>query len=159
MDPLTHALASYTLKRSAFPRAPRTTTIAMLLAGTLADLDFLRAYVSPSAYLTFYRTCFHSLLAALLISGLVSLPFVLRKPAAPDKPNPLFPIFVAAFAACVLHLLLDLCQSTGVELFWPISSRRFALDWLPDLDLWILGILLAGILLPTLGRLVTDEIG
>ena len=159
MDPLTHALASYTLKRSVFPRAPRTTTIAMLLAGTLADLDFLSAYVSPSAYLTCYRTYFHSLLAALLISGLVSLPFFLRKPAAPDKPNPLFPILAAAFAASALHLLLDLCQSTGVELFWPISSRRFALDWLPDLDLWILGILLAGILLPSLGRLVTDEIG
>jgi len=32
-------------------------------------------------------------------------------------------------------------------------------DWLPHLDLWILGILLAGILFPTLSRLVTEEIG
>jgi hypothetical protein len=39
MDPLTHALASYTLKRAAFPRAPRSTTIAMLIAGTVADID------------------------------------------------------------------------------------------------------------------------
>src|SRR5258707_180240 len=31
--------------------------------------------------------------------------------------------------------------------------------WLPRLDLWILGILLAGILLPALSRLVTEEIG
>jgi inner membrane protein len=159
MDPFTHALASYTLKRSAFPRAPRSTTIAMLLAGTLADLDFLSAYVSPSAYLTIYRTYFHSLLAAVLISALVALPFVPRKPASPDKPNPLFPIFTAALAAAILHLLLDLCQSTGVEILWPISNRRFALDWLPDLDLWILGILLAGILLPSLSGLVTEEIG
>src|SRR4029077_9927795 len=45
------------------------------------------------------------------------------------------------------------------ELFWPISARRFALDWLPPLDLWILGILLAGILLPSLSRLVPEEIG
>src|SRR5258707_14655151 len=99
MDPLTHALASYTLKRSAFPRAPRATTIAMLLAGTLADLDFLSAYVNPSAYLNFYRTYFHSFIATLLISALVSIPFVLRKPATPDRPNRLFPIFAAAFAA------------------------------------------------------------
>jgi hypothetical protein len=54
---------------------------------------------------------------------------------------------------------MDLCQSTGVELFWPFSPRRFAFDWLPHLDLWILGILLAGILLPMLSRLVTEEIG
>jgi len=159
MDPLTHALASYTLKRSAFPRAPRATTIAMLLAGTLADLDFLSAYVSPSAFLTFYRTYSHSLFGALLISILVVLPFVRRKPASPDKPTPPFPIFAAALSASILHLLLDLCQSKGVEFFWPISKRRFALDWLPHLDLWIFGILLAGTLLPTLSRLVTEEIG
>jgi membrane-bound metal-dependent hydrolase YbcI (DUF457 family) len=158
MDPLTHALAAYTLKRSAFPRAPRATTVAVLLAGTLADLDFLSAYVSPAAFLTLYRTYFHSLLAALLISILVVLPFVLRKPAS-DKPTQPFTIFAGALVAAVLHLLLDLCQSTGVEILWPISTHRFALDWLPHLDLWILGILLAGILLPTLGRLVTDEIG
>jgi hypothetical protein len=54
---------------------------------------------------------------------------------------------------------MDLCQSTGVELFWPFSTRRFALDWLAHLDLWILGILLAGILLPLLSGLVTEEIG
>jgi inner membrane protein len=54
---------------------------------------------------------------------------------------------------------MDLGQSAGVELFWPFSPRRFALDWLPHLDLWVLGILLAGILLPTLSRLVTEEIG
>ncbi len=159
MDPLTHALASYTLKRTAFPRAPRSTTVAMLLASTLADLDFLSAYVGPSAFLTFFRTYSHSLLAALLISILVVLLLVLRKPASPDKLSPPVSIFLAALVAAGVHLLLDLCQSTGVELLWPVSTRRFALDWLPHLDLWILGIFLAGILLPTLGRLVTDEIG
>jgi len=159
MDPLTHALASYTLKRAAFPRAPRSTTIAMLIAGTIADIDVLSAYVSPSAFLNFYRTYFHSLLAALLFSSLFNAPFLLRKRAATENPSPPLPIFAAALAASIFHLLLDLCQSTGVELFWPISTRRFALDWLPHLDLWIFGILLAGILLPALSRLVTEEIG
>ena len=69
------------------------------------------------------------------------------------------PIFIAALAASVLHLVMDLCQSTGVELVWPFSTRRFALDWVAPLDLWILGILLAGILLPALSGLVTEEIG
>jgi membrane-bound metal-dependent hydrolase YbcI (DUF457 family) len=158
MDPLTHALASYTLKRAAFPRVPRSATIALLIAGAIADIDVLSKFAGPSAFLSFYRTYFHSLLAALLLSLLVTLPFLLRKRGPMENPSP-FPIFLAALAAFLLHLLMDLCQSTGVELLWPVSTRRFALDWLPPLDLWIFGILLAGILLPTLSRLVTEEIG
>jgi inner membrane protein len=159
MDPLTHALASYTLKRAAFPRAPRSTTIATLIAGTIADLDSLSKFAGPSAFLTFYRTYFHSLLAALLFSLLVTLPFLLRKHPPTDKQTSPLPIFLAALAAAVLHLLMDVCQSTGAELFWPFSTRRFALDWVAPLDLWILGILLAGIFLPALSGLVTEEIG
>jgi inner membrane protein len=159
MDPLTHILASYTLKRAAFPRAHRSTTIAMLIAGTIADIDSLSRSAGPSAFLTFYRTYFHSLLAALLFGLLVTLPFFFRKPSPTGQQNSPLPILAAALAASVFHLLQDLCQSTGIELFWPFSTRRFALDWLPHLDLWILGILLAGILLPTLSGLVTEEIG
>jgi len=159
MDPLTHALASYTLKRAAFPRAPRPTTIAILIAGTIADLDSLSKFAGPSAFLTFYRTYFHSLFAAPFLSLLVILPFLLRKREPTEIQTSPLPIFAAALAASVLHLLMDLSQSAGVELFWPLSTRRFALDWLPHLDLWIFGILLAGILLPMLSRLVTEEIG
>jgi membrane-bound metal-dependent hydrolase YbcI (DUF457 family) len=158
MDPLTHALASYTLKRAAFPRAPRNVTIAMLLAGTIADLDSLSAYFGPSAFLTFARTYLHSLLAALLLALLLAVFF--QFPKRPIETQiPFSIIFVPAFSAALLHLLMDLCQSTGVELLWPLSTRRFSLDLLAHLDLWILGILLAGILLPLLSGLVTEEIG
>src|SRR6267154_6406416 len=134
MDPFTHALASYTLKRATFPRVPRFTTTAMFVAGTIPDLDLLSAYFGPSVFLTFYRTYCHSLLAALLFSLLVTLPFLLRRRTANENPLPPIPIFLAALSAAVLHPLMDLCQSTGVELFWPFSPRRFALDWLPHLD-------------------------
>jgi membrane-bound metal-dependent hydrolase YbcI (DUF457 family) len=159
MDPLTHALASYTLKRAAFPPAPRNVTIAMLLAGTIADLDSLSIYFGPSAFLTFDRTYLHSLLAALLFALLLAVFFQFPKRPATETQIPFSIIFVPAFSAALLHLLMDLCQSTGVELIWPFSPRRFGLDWLAHLDLWILGILLAGILLPLLSGLVTEEIG
>ncbi len=159
MDPLTHALASYSLKRAAFPRVAPSATIAMLIAGTIADMDSLSKFAGPSAFLAFYRTYCHSLLAALLFSLLVTLPFFLRRRGSAEIQTSPLPIFVAALTASVLHLLMDLCQSIGVELLWPFSTRRFALDWVAHLDLWILGILLAGILLPTLSRLVTEEIG
>ena len=159
MDPLTHALASYALKRAAFPRVAPRVTIAMLIAGTVADVDLLSAYIGPSAFLNFYRTYCHSLLAALLFSALVTLPFLLRKSDETKKQTFPVAIFGAALAASVVHLLLDLCQSAGVELFWPVSKRRFPLDWVAHVDLWMLGILLAGILLPMLSGLVTEEIG
>ena len=79
MDPLTHALASYTLKRASFPRAPLSTTIAMLVAGTIADVDVLSKFAGSSAFLTFHRAYCHSLLAALFFSLLVTLSFFLRK--------------------------------------------------------------------------------
>ena len=159
MDPITHGLASYVLKRAAFPRLARPATIAMVIAGTIADFDSLSANFGPAPYLTFHRTYCHSILAAVLFSLLGTVPFLLLKAASAEKENSRAVIFTAALSASVLHLLMDLCQSAGVELFWPFSSRRFALDWVAHLDLWVLGILLAGILLPTLSGLVTDEIG
>jgi membrane-bound metal-dependent hydrolase YbcI (DUF457 family) len=159
VDPITHGLASYVLKRAAFPRLARPATLAMVIAGAIAGLDGQSARFGPSAFLAFYRTYFHSLLVAVLFSLLVTLPFLLRKPPSAEKSTSPLLIFLAALSASVLHLLMDLCQSAGIELFWPFSSHRFALDWVANLDLWVLGILLAGVLLPTLSGLVTDEIG
>jgi hypothetical protein len=44
-------------------------------------------------------------------------------------------------------------------LLWPFRATRFAADYLPRIDPWILTLLLAGILLPELFRLVGSEIG
>ena len=159
MDPLTHALASFTLQRAAFPRLSRAATISVVLAGILADADLLSAYFGPSAYLAFNRTYFHSILAALAFGLLATLPFFFLKPKSPENPISLSTLFIAAFAAALFHLALDACQASSVQLLWPFSPRRFALDWLPSLDLWILGILLTAILLPLLAGLVTEEIG
>jgi inner membrane protein len=159
MDPLTHALASYSIQRIAFPRISRTATIAVVLAGIVADADFLSVNFGPSAYLAFYHTYLHSFLAALVFSLLATLPFFFLRPKTSDSQISPATILVAALAAALLHLGLDVCQASGIQLLWPFSTRRFAMDWLPPLDLWILGILLAGILLPLLTGLVTEEIG
>ena len=159
MDPLTHALASYTLKRAAFPRLARPATVAMLTAGTIADIDLLSAHLGPSAYITWSRTYCHSLLAAVVISALAAAVFLFLHREDPARRIAPWTVFVPAVAAALLHLLFDLCQAQGIKLFWPASDRPFALDWLPHLDLWILAILLAGLLLPKLSSLVTEEIG
>src|SRR5215469_3293233 len=124
MDPLTHALASLTLQRAAFPSLSRTATISVVICGIIADADLLSTYFGPSAYLAFDRTYCHSLPAALVFALLAPIPFFFLKPKSPETQIPRATIFAAAFAAALLHLALDVCQSSSVQLLWPFSSRR-----------------------------------
>src|SRR5205814_9802311 len=94
VHPLTHALAAYTLKRAAFPRLPRAATIAMLIAGTVVDIDSLSAYFGPSVFLTFYRTYCHSLPAGFLFSLLATILFLLRRRGQTEPIMSPVPIFL-----------------------------------------------------------------
>jgi len=68
-------------------------------------------------------------------------------------------VLLAVFAACTLHVAMDLTQNESAQLLWPFRAKRYSADWVAHFDLWILLILLAGVLLPQLLALVTDEIG
>ena len=158
MDAFTHGLASYSITRAVFPRASRTTVIVAILAGSAADLDQLSVYARPSVFLDWHRTATHSLLGTLLIVATFVMAASLitrRKPNA----DPIRTVVLALFAACSLHVAMDLTQNERVQLLWPLRSQRYSADWVARFDLWILLILLAGVLLPQLLALVTEEIG
>jgi len=166
VDPASHALTSFALVRGIFPRRPWWFVVGVALAGTIADLDLLSALAGPGAYLTARATFTHSILGTV---GVVAIAFGAmcllkgkRRPpqkAAATKDEGIPTFFLAATLAAVLHLLLDVCTSAGIALLWPWRGIRFAWDWLPRLDPWILALLLAGILLPELFALVGSEIG
>jgi membrane-bound metal-dependent hydrolase YbcI (DUF457 family) len=158
LDPLTHGLASYALRRAFFPRLPRSATPFVIAAGVVADLDWISYSSGPSAFLTWHRTYTHSILLATLASlliGAVALVILRRRGAAEAR----IAILFAPLIAGVLHVAMDACQSDGVSLLWPFRENRFVLDWLPNFDPWILAILLLAILLPELFLLVGTEIG
>jgi inner membrane protein len=166
VDPATHALTSFALVRGLFPRRPWWFVVGVVLAGTIADLDLLSTLVGPNAYLYSRDTFTHSLLGTVAVVALAFSAMRLMRgkrrplqkaPAAKDEGFASF-LLAAAFAA-VLHVLLDVCTSAGVVLLWPWREIRFAWDWLPRIDPWILALLLAGILLPELFGLVGSEIG
>lgn len=188
MDPLTHGVASFALQRAFFPKAKFATVAAMLVAGLLADLDSLAALFGPAAYITWHRNATHSLLAALftaplavLLSFAVLLAFGIaswggiviplgkgapseaaqdpRTTARQDAKALVYRALLACLASALLHLALDVCQTDGISLLWPLWSRRFSLDVLPKIDPWLLTVLIAAIVLPELFRLVSDEIG
>jgi membrane-bound metal-dependent hydrolase YbcI (DUF457 family) len=156
MDIPTHALTSFALARGFFPRRGWPIVVGMLIAGTIADVDQLSVFFGPAAYLAAHRTWTHSILATFLIAVIAAaITFYLDK----KRTIPLHIMLAGAFAAAAAHIVLDLFQSAGETLLWPFRATRFAADYLPRIDPWILTLLLAGILLPELFRLVGSEIG
>ena len=156
MGVLTHALLSLALARGFFARRGWPLLAGMLVAGTLADVDLISAWFGPAAYLSARRTFTHSLLGTLIIIAIAA--WIAHKLDG-KRLETWKGILAATSCAAFAHLLLDLCQSGGIALLWPFRGMRYALDWLPQVDPWILVLLLAGILLPEFFRLVSSEIG
>jgi inner membrane protein len=158
MDPLTHGLASFALKRAFFPKAERPVLISMLLAGALVDLDWLSSLLGPSIFLKWNGGPLHSIVASLFLALLISIAIrAYAKSRGVLLQGALW--WFAPICAALLHVGMDALLSSGTKLFWPIFQTRIALDWLPTFDLWVLILITLGILLPELFRLVTDEIG
>jgi len=128
----------------------------MLFAGTVADLDLLSAPFGPAAYFAARRTFTHSFLGTLLI---IVLAVLFTRYLSKKQIKPILTLLPPLAIAATLHIFLDLFQSEGIALLWPYRPTRFAMDWLPNIDPWILAILIAGILVPELFRLVSSEIG
>jgi membrane-bound metal-dependent hydrolase YbcI (DUF457 family) len=183
VDLVTHGLASLAVARAFSPRVGKVVTVAAVAAGMMADVDWISVYFGPPAFLTWRATYTHSLLIAaascalppaILLAGLLwgglgfNLPPNAPIPESPAGMNQLILkgyapklalTFAPALCAAVLHVVMDACQSNGVELFWPFTIRRVAADWLPALDPWILAILIVCIAVPELLHLVSSEIG
>jgi membrane-bound metal-dependent hydrolase YbcI (DUF457 family) len=159
MDIGTHALASLALSRAVFPRAPKHLWLFTISAGVVADLDGFSALVGPATYLAWYRTYTHSLLATVLVSVVMAMTY--RGWASTDfrARLPLATVFIATLLAQWLHLAMDAAQWQGVELQWPFNPARFAADWLPSVDPWIITILIAAVVLPDFFHLISSEIG
>ena len=50
----------------------------------------------------------------------------------------------AAVAGIASHLLLDWLTNYGTELLWPLTDRRFALNWVFIVDVYVWAVLLIG---------------
>jgi inner membrane protein len=166
VDPATHALTSFALVRGFFPRRPWWFVLGVVLAGVFADVDLVSALFGPGTYLFARRTFTHSILGTVVVIavsvGTTKLLRFERRPlqkAAVTGKSGLQTILCAATLAAALHVLMDLCTPPGVALLWPWRVTRFAWDWVPGVDPWILTLLLAGILLPELFGLIGSEIG
>lgn len=156
MGIVTHALLSLALARGFFARRGWPVLAGMLVAGTLADVDLISEWFGPAAYLAGRRTFTHSLLGTIVIIAIAAW---IAHAFDGKRRETWKGILAATSCTAIAHLLFDFCQSGGIALLWPFHGTRYALDWLPQVDPWILLLLLGGVVVPEFFLLVSLEIG
>jgi inner membrane protein len=159
MDAVTHALACVTIGRAGLAKTTRLAMPMLIVAGVAADADWLSAYWGPASFLKWHRTATDSLIGAAVIAVVTAALFTLWGRRRPSEPVRFWRALVVCGAAATTHVLLDLTNSYGVKLLWPFRQRWLATDLLAPLDIWLLGLLAFGALVPWIFRLATEEIG
>jgi membrane-bound metal-dependent hydrolase YbcI (DUF457 family) len=164
VEPVTHALTSLALARAGQRTLPRYGSAILLVAGLAPELDYASYFGGPAAFLRFDRSLLHSILGAAAVACATAAAFwaTVRRSSrsAPSSPPLRFaPALLVAGIGVAGNVVLDLASGTGVQLLWPFRIHKYAWNLLANLDPWILILLLAGLLLPELLRLVSEEIG
>jgi membrane-bound metal-dependent hydrolase YbcI (DUF457 family) len=159
MDPVTHLLSSYALARAMRNRLASPEMAVFLLGGLAPDVDWFWRLGPPLHPLRAYGTAGHSLLGA----GALALAVAAAAWAASRRnalPGASFLRLAGAGATgAALHVLLDLCANTGIELFWPFRVTRISWNLAEGFDPILLALLALCAFLPALLSLVSEEIG
>ncbi len=137
MDPLAHTLTGVVLAKSGIERKVGAgSVLALVLASNVVDIDVFGAFFIDEPTWTFRRMWTHSLLTAPVLVLLASYLF------SRFYKNARWHIWAGVFLlGASFHVFMDLINSYGVVLFFPLSSQRFELAWVFIIDLYILSAL------------------
>jgi inner membrane protein len=148
MDNLTHTLTGLALAESGLKRTTRLSTVTLLIAANLPDLDGL-SYVFGSGTdgLSFRRGWTHGILAMVLWPPLLVGIMLLAASLTRTRLAGIRWRWLLLLAAIGVwsHPLLDLLNTYGVRLLMPFSTRWFYGDALFIVDPWIWLTLIVGI--------------
>lgn len=159
MDPLTHALTSIALGRAGLNKLTRVATPMLVVSGTIADVDWFARLGGARIFLHAYHTATHSFVGTAAIMVLVSIAFWILGRKNSKLSVDILPALLICAIGAGMHLLMDMLNSYGVKLMWPIGPKWYAWDLADSVDAWIIFFLLCGLLLPELFRLILGEIG
>jgi inner membrane protein len=163
MDNITHTLTGLAISCAGFNRKTRYATLAILIGANLPDIDIVSAFGGATTYLKYHRGPTHSLLGVTVLAAAlwVCFYFLNQKRTARKKGPPFSPkwLFWGCLAATGSHLILDLTNSYGVRVFWPISNHWYAWDLEFIVDPLLLALMIAALSVPVLFGLISEEVG
>ena len=133
MDTVTHALTGAAIGYCGFRqhggRLALWTTIA---AAESPDADLLMLLGGSETYLRWHRSFTHSALLLPVWATVVAGIFW-----AFSKRGDFKLLWIASAAGIASHILLDWLTSYGTMWLWPVTDRRFELDWVFILDPYV----------------------
>lgn len=164
MDNLTHTLAALAMSQAGLNRKTRFATLTLIVGANLPDIDLVGALGGGATYLKYHRGITHSILGAAILATLLgALVYFLGRKAPPaKKPGPPVDalwLFAISWIALASHVLMDFTNAYGIRPFLPFSGRWYAWDIMPIVDLLLWAFLILGLSLPSLFRLISEEVG
>jgi len=163
MDNLTHTLTGIAISQAGLNRKTRFATLALVLASNAPDADIVTRFQSSAVYLEYHRGITHSVpggtVLALILAALLYLVGRRTPPKPSAPPVDAKWLFLVCWIGVGGHLLLDYTNAYGVRLLMPFTAHWYAWDIMPILDLMLWALLIAGLGLPALLRLVSEEVG
>jgi len=163
MDNLTHTLTAIALSQAGLNRTTRFATLALVLGSNLPDIDLVTRLVGATTYLRYHRGLTESILGVVGLAALLAaaLNWVGRKIKPKGDRPPLNGrwLFGVCLIATTTHFFMDFANPYGVRPFFPFSGRWYAWDIMFTVDPLLLGLLAAGLGLPAILRLVSEEVG
>jgi inner membrane protein len=148
-----------TMARAGVRRFSPLATTAVVVAALIPAIDFIGVTGGPQAYLVFHRTYTHSIVGGAVLALLVALALWLVGRKWEPEPARFPGLLGAALLGVAGHLLLDLGDNYGEKLFWPFNSKWYAWNLWPQLDPWLLLLLLIVLGVPWLLSVVSEEVG
>ncbi|MGI6606451.1 MAG: metal-dependent hydrolase [Peptococcia bacterium] len=131
MDPVSHGLVGMVLGLMGGGTLSLSNGLmtAAIVGSVIPDLDILFQLRGDYAYIKQHRGFSHSLPSAVGSSCLGAFFLGIFYPGVP-----LITLFAWFLLGFFSHLLLDMFNSYGVKIFWPLSRKKFTLNLLPLID-------------------------
>jgi inner membrane protein len=165
MDNLIHALFGVALSRAVSNRKVAKATWILIVAANLPDIDTVSGLWGSLTYLKYHRGITHSMVGVTALGLLLALGVYLwqRREWGSQSSSAVRPSLWAIGLICLLgtwsHLLIDFTHPYGIRAFFPFNDRVVAWEIDAMIDPLILGFLLCGLILPSLFRLISEEVG
>jgi inner membrane protein len=163
MDNVTHTLTALALANAGLNRKTRFSTVALVIGSNLPDIDILWSSGGGATYLKYHRGFTHSILGGTLLAAALSVGmYYLGKRSPSKKGSPPLDFrwtVLVCWIALMGHVIMDFTNAYGIRPFLPFSSRWYALDIMFIFDPLLLAVLVAGLAIPVLFRLISEEVG